>query len=129
MTHSINISKPAIEWLSARASEMGTSIEEELNNAIALSMRLDGYRVMTRGKSTKPMDGKKTDNVESLANKWANKAKSDLGVEKIGASMLYERFLEENNVSKMQMSQAAFGRIALRHFIKKRYSDGYYYLV
>lgn len=128
MTHSINISQSSINWLSARANEMGTTIEEELNNAIALSMRLDGYRVMTRRKRNQSVDSK-NNGIESLFDDWFRKAKAELSDEKISATMLYERFLSEAEVSKMQMSQKAFGMIASRHFQKKRYADGYYYLV
>ena len=107
---------------------MGTSVEDELNNAIALSMRLDGYRVMTRRKINQSMDSK-NNGTERLVDDWFSKAKEDLGKGKISSTMLYERFLSETEVSKMQMSQTAFGRIASQHFQKKRYAEGYYYLV
>lgn len=128
MSAFVSISKPAYEWLSDRANEMGTSVEDELNNAIALSMRLDGYRVMTRRKRNQSIDSK-NNGIESLFDDWFRKAKADLSDEKISATMLYERFLSEAEVSKMQMSQTAFGRIASQHFQKKRYAEGYYYLV
>jgi len=128
MSTYVSISKPAYEWLSDRANEMGTSIEDELNNSIALSMRLDGYRVMNAKAKSNPSSAYRN-NIEHFADEWSKKVKGTFSEEKIGASKMYDLFLRDADVTKIQMSQTAFGRIASRHFPKKRYADGFYYLV
>ena len=128
MSTYVSISKPAYEWLSDRANEMGTSVEDELNNAIALSMRLDGYRVMNAKAKSNPSSAH-GNNIEHIADEWSKKVKGTFGEEKIGASKMCDLFLHDADVTKMQISQTAFGRIASRHFQKKRYAEGYYYLV